>query len=478
MTTTTAMTTTTMTTMTTDRRPPKRASWTFLGMRARVAGWYALLLTLALALTSVVTFQQADQAQRAAVDEELREEVRDFAAGVQAGRTDGLTPREAVESYLESWPAADADTIVVRIGSDPPRAAGSIGPDPALVAAASDAQGARILSLQTQEGDARVLATPIRIGGRQVGGLAAARPTQADRDALLERRIAVLVAAALAFVVASAIAWFTLGRLLRPVKEMATTADGIAEGGDLTRRIEVPRRNDEVSLLAATFNRMLGRLEAAFQREQRFIREASHELRTPITICRGHLEVLGDDPSPEDVREAIAVVVDELGRMGRIVEDMTTLARVEDPEFVRRETLVLEGFVNDLSRSAEPLLDGRLRVAPVPPGATVRADPQRLTQALVNLLQNAALHARGGAPVELRVAERPGAWRFEVADRGGGIPEGQEERLFAPFTRSSRAPGSGLGLAIVRGIAEAHGGRAGVDNRPGEGATFWIEVPA
>jgi signal transduction histidine kinase len=108
----------------------------------------------------------------------------------------------------------------------------------------------------------------------------------------------------------------------------------------------------------------------------------------------------------------------------------------------------------------------------------MRADPQRLTQALINLLQNAAVHGRGDRPVELRVAEGAGVWRFEVADRGGGVPSGEEERLFRPFDRASRAPGSGLGLAIVRGIAEAHGGRAGVDNRPGEGATFWITVPA
>lgn len=475
MTTTVTMATTTTET-TTGSRP--RRPRVVLGMRPRLLGWYALLLTLALALTSIVTFQQAEQAQRQAVDDELQEEVRDFAAGVEAGRTDGLRPREAVQSYIDSWPSADRDTIVVRIGDDPPAAAGPIGADPSLVDALADVDSPRLVSLTTVEGDARALITPVRVDGRPIGGVAAARLTQADRQALLERRIAVLIAAAIAFVVASGIAWFTLGRLLRPVQDMATTADAIAEGGDLTRRIEVPQRNDEVSVLAATFNRMLGRLEGAFQREQRFIREASHELRTPITICRGHLEVLGPAPHPDDVQEAIAVVVEELDRMGRIVEDMTTLARVEDPEFLRREPVELDGFLRDVSRRAEPLLDGRLRVGAARPGAVVRADPQRLTQALINLLQNAALHAGGGAPVELGIVERPGVWRFEVSDRGGGIAPGDEERLFRPFNRSSRAPGSGLGLAIVRGIAEAHGGQAGVDNRPGDGATFWITVPA
>ena len=376
---TTTMMAETMTTTTTSteagRERRTAGPRVLLGMRPRVLGWYALLLTFALALTSLVTFQQADQAQRQAVDDELQEEVRDFAAGVQAGRTDGLSPREAVQSYIDAWPLTDRDTIVVRFRDDPPLAAGPIGLDPLLVEAVSGAQGPRLFSPDTAEGDARVLVSPVRVNGEPVGGVAAARLTEADREALLDRRLAVLIAAAIAFVVASAIAWFTLGRLLRPVKDMATTADTIAEGGDLTRRIEVPQRNDEVSALAATFNRMLGRLEGAFRREQRFIREASHELRTPITICRGHLEVLGADPDPADVKEAIAVVVEELGRMGRIVEDMTTLARVEDPEFLQREQVPLEGFLRSVSRRAEPLLDGRLSVAPVPAGAEVRATP-------------------------------------------------------------------------------------------------------
>jgi signal transduction histidine kinase len=108
----------------------------------------------------------------------------------------------------------------------------------------------------------------------------------------------------------------------------------------------------------------------------------------------------------------------------------------------------------------------------------VDADPQRLTQAVLNLLHNAALHTRPGSPVTLRVQEEPAAWRFEVADEGGGLPRGEEEVVFQPFHRAtSLGPGSGLGLAIVRTIAEAHGGSAGVDNRSGEGATFWLRVP-
>lgn len=468
--------TTTMTTMTTEDRGRRRGP--LLGLRPRVLFWYALLVGLALVFTSLITFEQASRAQERAADDELREEVQDFEAGLVAGTNDGLTLREAVDSYVESWPTADRDSILVGVGRDTIRGGGELGGNVELGEIARAATAPSLRSVNTDDGQVRVLATPLLVDGVRRGGMVVAYPTEADRDALLDRRLAVLAASALAFVLASAIAWFTLGRLLRPVKEMANTADDIAVSGDLTRRIDVAARNDEVGLLAETFNRMLERLDASFRREQRFIREASHELRTPITICRGHLEVLGADPDPADVQEAIAVVVDELGRMGRIVEDMATLARVEDPGFVRAESVDLARFIADVSRAAEPLLEGRLRTGEVPDGATVRCDAQRLAQAVLNLLQNAHRHG-GPGPVSLDVRRDGAMWRIEVSDNGGGVPVGDEERIFRPFARGgSRAPGSGLGLAIVRGIAEAHGGRAGLVNRVGEGATFWIAVPS
>jgi signal transduction histidine kinase len=273
--------------------------------------------------------------------------------------------------------------------------------------------------------------------------------------------------------------WLQAERKRELMHEMARTADAIWEGGDLTRRIAGGDASD-VGRLAATLNRMLARLEAAFQRERRFFSEASHELRTPITICRGHLEVLGADPSREEVAESVAVVVDELERMGRIVDDTTTLARAGTDRFLRREPIPLDSFLAEVAAKATPLLNGRLRITPMTGDAVLDGDPQRLTQALINLLQNAALHGGNGSPVVLRVIEEGDGWgwRFEVADEGGGIALEPAERVFQPFSRGrTRAPGSGLGLAIVRTIAEAHGGAAGVVNRPGKGATFWIRVP-
>jgi signal transduction histidine kinase len=221
-----------------------------------------------------------------------------------------------------------------------------------------------------------------------------------------------------------------------------------------------------------------GELRELDRLKDAFLSAVSHELRTPLTICRGHLDVLGERPAEDEVRAVRQTLTEELDLMGRLVADLTTLARAGDRMPLTMEPLPLRGFLASIVAMAEPILGDRLEVAAVPAGATLRADPQRLTQALLNLLQNAAGHAPGSRPVRLRVRAEPAGWRFEVADEGGGLPPGEERFVFEPFRTGSSATGrTGLGLAIVRGIARAHGGDCGVVNRPGQGATFWIRIP-
>lgn len=275
--------------------------------------------------------------------------------------------------------------------------------------------------------------------------------------------------------------WLRSDRVRERMGEIAASARAVSQQNDLATRLPEDGELPEVAELAVTLNGMLARLEASYERERRLIDEVSHELRTPITIVRGHLEVLQLGRRDPELAETVELVVDELARMARLIEDMTTLAKADDPGFVRTEPVAVARFLAEVAAKAEPLAGGRLRVEEAPAGAVVQADPQRLTQALVNLVVNATLHARGDRPITLRAAQEDGgAWRFAVADEGGGLPAGQEERVFQPFQRvpGTSAAGQGLGLAIVRGIAEAHGGRAGVDNVPGVGATFWIRVPA
>lgn len=272
--------------------------------------------------------------------------------------------------------------------------------------------------------------------------------------------------------------WLQTRRERDQISEMALAADAISLESDISRRMPATDETPALASLASTLNRMLERLEAGFLRERRFIRDASHELRTPVTITRGYLETLGTDPEPEDLREALDVSFDELDRMGRLITDLTTLSRVEDPGFIAPGPLELDEFIARLAAKARPVVGDRLRHETPAHGTVIHGDEQRLTQALLNLMQNAVTHTNGDGPIELRVVGGAGVWRFEVADQGGGLPVGEEDLVFRPFHRlNGDRPGSGLGLAIVRGIAEGHGGRAGVDNRPGEGATFWIEIP-
>ena len=270
--------------------------------------------------------------------------------------------------------------------------------------------------------------------------------------------------------------WLTTVQERDQMRELATTADSISESGDLERRVPELGNRTAAAVLGATLNRMLDRLEASFRRERLFLRQTSHELRTPITICRGHLEVLGEDPGREELADAIAVVIDELDRMSRLVTDMTTLAGIEDPAALHMEELHVDRLVADVTSKAVALLNGRLHVT-APGDGTLSADPHRITQALINLLQNAAEHTEPGTPIHFQTVRTDDGWRFEVSDEGQGLPPGTEKEVFEPFFTAKSSLGSGLGLCVVSGIARAHGGIAGVDNRPGRGATFWVELP-
>lgn len=270
--------------------------------------------------------------------------------------------------------------------------------------------------------------------------------------------------------------WLTTVQERDQMGEMAAAADSISESGDLERRVPELGDRTAAGTLGRTLNSMLERLEASFGRERLFLRQTSHELRTPITICRGHLEVLGPSPDRDELADTVSLVIDELDRMRRLVEDMTTLAGMEDPAALHVQDVQVARLVADVTTKAAALLDGRLR-AEAPEAGVLRADAQRMTQALINLLQNAAEHTTGGTPIHFRTTATNAGWRFEVADHGGGLPLGSEDQVFQPFFTAKPSVGSGLGLCVVAGIARAHGGIAGVDNRPGRGATFWMEIP-
>jgi signal transduction histidine kinase len=223
---------------------------------------------------------------------------------------------------------------------------------------------------------------------------------------------------------------------------------------------------------------MLDRLEAAFEGQRQFTADASHELRTPMTIIRGQLEVLGDDP--EEREEAMEIVFDEPDRMGRLVDDLLVLARAKQPDFLHLEPVNIASLTVDLHSKARSLAPRTWKLENKGSGI-VEADRQRLTQAVIQLAQNAVQHTSEGAEIALGSALNDGHLQLWVRDSGPGIAPEDQERIFHRFTRGPdrrrNSDGAGLGLSIVRAIAEAHSGSVHVISRRGEGATFTMELP-
>jgi signal transduction histidine kinase len=273
----------------------------------------------------------------------------------------------------------------------------------------------------------------------------------------------------------SLLAWGLAASVLRPVRRATVAARSISES-DLSRRIPV-QGDDEIADLARTFNEMLDRLESAFTAQRRFVDDAGHELRTPITIVRGHLELLEDDPQAR--RETIALVTDELDRMSRIVNDLLLLAKSQESGFLQLETVDVATLTDELHAKATALARRDWTVAARGRGVIV-ADRQRLTQAIVQLAQNAAGHTARGDVIALGSSVDGGEARFWVRDSGPGVALHEQERIFDRFARGAaerRSDGAGLGLAIVKVIAEAHHGRVELSSRPDAGSTFTVVVP-
>lgn len=277
---------------------------------------------------------------------------------------------------------------------------------------------------------------------------------------------------------ATIVGWFVAGRVLAPLRDMSETAHAISDS-DLTRRIprRTDARGDEIDDLAGTFNDMLDRLEAAFASQRSFIDDAGHELRTPITIIRGQLEVMPEDP--EERQRTVAIVLDELARMNRIVEDLITLTKAQRPDFIHRGSVDAGELTDEIVVKSSGLI-GRSWRLDARAEDTIIADRQRLTQAMLQLVDNAYRHTEEGAEIGIGSAVVGNSLHLWVRDTGSGVAEEDRERIFSRFIRGSSAhstEGAGLGLSIVAAIAHAHGGSVVVDDTMGGGATFTLIIP-
>jgi signal transduction histidine kinase len=245
--------------------------------------------------------------------------------------------------------------------------------------------------------------------------------------------------------------------------------------------LPVPPAGDEISRLAATLNDMLARLQAAVAHERQFVADASHELRTPLALLRTELELALRRPrSREELADALRSAAEETERLSRLAEDLLLIARADQGSLpIRREVAPADDLLSEAARrfvGRAGTLGRELRVEPAT--VSVYADPVRVGQALINLLDNALIHGEG--TVELAAVERNGLVELHVRDEGEGFPEPFRDRAFDRFSRSDEARGrggAGLGMSIVQLVARAHGGGTGLDNRPGGGADVWLSLP-
>ena len=319
-----------------------------------------------------------------------------------------------------------------------------------------------------------------------IGVFIVAHISAGERQEALDSFNTVVQVLLLAIALALVLAWLAAGNVLAPLKNFSQTLKSISES-NLNRRIQI-RGKGELAQLGNTFNSMMDRIEDSFAIQRNFINDAGHELKTPITIIRGHLELMDIDTTLQ--QETVDLAIDELDRMNRLVEDLVLLAKAERPDFLQIETIELSSFVTELFSKLQTLGERNWNLDNQILSGRMTGDRQRITQAIINLASNAVQHTiadslivfgaklDGDPLLEAGAANRVEFW---IRDTGNGIAADEQERIFNRFARVKNArrqsEGSGLGLAIVRAVVEAHGGAINLQSKLGIGSTFSLILP-
>lgn len=458
-----------------------------LTVRTRITAAVALLTALGLASAGALVYllgvQQAKEGVRDDVDQEMAELVQLQERGIDPvtkARFDSY--QRLVRVFLLRNVPSPSEMMVgawdgrIQLSSASSRS--ELRSEPAFVDAVLERveTGGSTTIDSPRLGEVYLEVLPLAAGSDR-GAFAVAFFVDDETDALMSTMRTYALAALVALLVVSGVAFWVAGRLLSPVRTLHETAQDITET-DLSRRIPVVS-NDDLGDLTTTFNAMLDRLDGAFRGQRAFLDDAGHELRTPLTILQGHLELV-DPADPDDVRRTRDLLLDETERMSRLVEDMILLTKSERPGFVVPSAVRADELTDRVADKVRGLAD-RVWVVDGRADVEVEVDEQRLTQALVQLAQNAVKHT--GATDTVAIGSALGAGgtvRFWVRDTGPGVPDAEKSAIFQRFTRGTDAvhdEGSGLGLSIVSAIAAAHGGTAHVEDATPPGALFVITLP-
>ena len=334
----------------------------------------------------------------------------------------------------------------------------------------------------------RIITMPVIAGGRFTGNLVQVGASLESVEESLEKlAFTLMLALPGVMLLASVGGWFLANQALKPVDRITRTARQIG-AENLTQRIAVPETDDEIGRLAETFNEMLGRLGEAFGQIRAFTADASHELKTPLAILKGEIELALRRPrSTEEYQETLVSALEEIDRLTKITSDLLLLAKSDAGTLpIEYGDVNLSALVEDAAMLVQPLAEEKQLIFEVLPGIKdlhIEGDVFRLKQLVLNLIENAIHYTPEGGRIVVR-ATRANAFyaALQVSDTGIGIAEEDREKIFERFYRTDKARnrregGTGLGLSIVKWVAESHGGKIELDSSPQRGSTFTVYLP-
>ena len=441
-------------------------------LRLRLALFGAAVVALTLVLFGALLYALLAHGATTNQDDALRGRAREAVASLN--KAPGITAREPV-APADLRTSADVFVEVFDPSWTAIYSTAQLNGSPPIPSARFRVTAAEVFGgyFATEQG-LRLFALPFS-GGYVVTGQST-RVLQSNLSGVLGFLI---ISGVPTLIAALAASWLVAGRALKPLKDVAGTADEIGRTRDFGRRLPARRSRDEVALLSTSFNRMLEQLQDSFESQRRFVADASHELRTPLTTIQGNAGLLARGPAvSDDVRRAAAAdIAAETSRMTRLVDRMLTLARADSGLRLELAPLDLGPVVIEVGRQAQTVHPERDLVT-VATGATIAGDEDAIRQLIWILLDNALRHARSRVSLTLTVGED---WaRVTVADDGAGIATDEREQVFERFYRSDRARtghGAGLGLSIARWIVEQHRGRILAGQGPDGGAAMFVDLP-
>ncbi|TMF12419.1 MAG: HAMP domain-containing protein [Chloroflexi bacterium] len=458
------------------------------GTRIRLTLAFAAVLAIAIVVADVALYLALSRAETGAAADVLVSQANTIVSGIED--VNGEVRFGAGDLPTETQQGVAVEAAIVAADGSISQSPGQALSNATLTSIAATARTkttpAPPFSVRDSRGVPRlVYALPLQTTQGASAVLIVSRSISELQTALNQALLFLAVLSLLAVVAGTLLAHTLAGRILEPVRRIASTARSLSQN-ELHRRVEVEVPPDELGELVETFNGMLARLEASFESLRRFTADASHELRNPLALMRSELEgTLARARTPGEYQQVLLDLEAEVEHMSRMVDQLLMLARADAGALRPAETnLDVADFLHETAARWRPVADSRHVQVDVeaPDSGSVRADPDLLRRVMDNLIDNATRHTPEGTAVELIGAPTGGGWNIDVRDHGPGVPAAARPVLFERFARADGArardtAGAGLGLALSRAIAESHGGTLQLLDQNGSGATFRLFLP-